>query len=138
MDKYNFTVFFFTSPLLNECLTNREEFLDKVMRYEKCSRDIAKTFLIAIINGAKYSSTTLKTLANELKPAIEHISNLPEYASIAEFVNKTYKDDKNIEGKIISRILQVIENELFEICLDFFQVPLCTNTHVAQFNFNLQ
>ena len=41
------------------------------MNDEKCSRDTAKTYVIAIINGAKYSSRTLITLANELKPAIK-------------------------------------------------------------------
>ena len=37
------------------------------MNDEKCSRDAAKTLVIAIINGANYSSATLKQLANELK-----------------------------------------------------------------------
>jgi P4 family phage/plasmid primase-like protien len=127
IDKYNFR-----SPLLDECLTNREEFLKKVMKDEKCSRDTAKTLVIAIINGAKYSSTTLKGLANELKPAIEYINNLPAYAAIAEFVNQTYKDDKNIDGKIISRILQVIENNLLEFYVDFFNSKgLIENNQVA-------
>jgi len=127
MDKYNFK-----SSLLDECLTNREEFLKKVMKDEKCSRDTAKTLVIAIINGGKYSSATLKALANELKPAIEYINNLPEYASIAEFVNQTYKDDKNIDGKIISRVLQVIENDLLELYLDFFNSKgLIENNQVA-------
>jgi hypothetical protein len=127
MDKYNFK-----SSLLDECLTNREEFLKKVMKDEKCSRDTAKTLVIAIINGGKYSSATLKALANELKPAIEYINNLPEYASIAEFVNQTYKDDKNIDGKIISRVLQVIENDLLELYLDFFNSKgLVENNQVA-------
>ena len=115
MDKYGFK-----SPLLDECLNNREEFLKKVMKDEKCSRDTAKTFVIAVINGGKYTSATLKQLTTELKPAIHHINNLPEYSSIVEFVNKTYKDDKNIDGKIISRILQVIENNLLEIYVEFF------------------
>ena len=110
----------FTSELLNECLNDRENFLKKVMKDEKCSRDIAKTLVIAIINGAHYTSNTLKALSNELKPAINHIINLPEYSSILEFVKKTYKDDKNIEGKTISRILQIIENDLLELYLDFF------------------
>ena len=60
------------------------------MKDEKCNRDTAKTLVIAIINGGKYSSPTLKSLTNELKQAIDFICNLPEYASIVEFVNKTY------------------------------------------------
>ena len=59
MDKYNFK-----SPLLDECITNREEFLKKVMQDETCCRDTAKILVIAIINGSKYSSATLKALAN--------------------------------------------------------------------------
>ncbi len=54
----------------------------------KCTRDTAKTYVIAIINGAKYTSPILKQLANELKPAIEYINNLPEYNSIVDFVKK--------------------------------------------------
>ena len=50
MNKYGFK-----SPLLDECLNNREEFLKRVMNDEKCSRDAAKTLVIAIINGANYS-----------------------------------------------------------------------------------
>ena len=128
MNKYGFK-----SPLLDECLNNREEFLKRVMNDEKCSRDAAKTLVIAIINGANYSSATLKQLANELKPIIKHINNLSEYSSIAKFVNKNYKDDKNINGKIISRILQVIENDLLEIYVEFFKSKglIINNNQVA-------
>ncbi len=52
------------------------------MKDEKCTRDTAKTYVIAIINGAKYTIATVKQLANELKPAIHHFNNLPEYSSI--------------------------------------------------------
>lgn len=115
MTKYDFK-----SPLLDECLNNRENFLKKIMNDEKCDRDDAKTRVIAVINGAKYTSPTLKQLCKELKPAIQYINNLPEYSSIVEYVNKTYQDDNNIDGKIISRILQIIENDLLECYLQFF------------------
>ena len=113
MDKYAFS-----SSLLNECLTNREAFLKKVMKDEKCTRDTAKTLVIAIINGAKYTSPTLKQLANELKPTIDYVINLPEYKDILDYVKANYKE--NIEGKTISRILQVIENNLLETYVEFF------------------
>jgi hypothetical protein len=54
----------------------------------------------------------LHQLSFELKECIDHVINLPEYKDILEYVKKTY--DKNIEGKTISRILQVIENNLLE------------------------
>ena len=114
MDKYNFK-----SPLLDECLVDREVFLEKVMKDEKCSRDIAKTLTISIINGGKYSSPTLKQLSIELKPSIEYINNLPEYSHIVEFVKKTYPNEENIHGKIISRILQIKENALLEVYVEF-------------------
>jgi hypothetical protein len=38
---------YFTSPLLDECLTNREVFLGKVMKKEKCDRDDAKSLVFA-------------------------------------------------------------------------------------------
>jgi len=114
MNKYGFK-----SPSLDLCLNNREEFLQKVMKDEKCSRDTAKTMVISIINGSKYKSPTLKKLADEIKPTINHIIKLPEYKDIYDFVKTTYKD--NIEGKTISRILQVIENNLLETYIKFFE-----------------
>ena len=115
MNKYKFK-----SPLLDECLNNREELLKKVMKDEKCSRDTAKTYVIAVINCCKYNSKTLKKLYDEVQPIIKYINTLPENNDILEFVKKTYKDDKNINGKIISRILQIIENQLLELYLEFF------------------
>ena len=46
IDKYNFK-----SPLLDECMNDREAFLAKVMKEEKCNRSTAKTLVIATING---------------------------------------------------------------------------------------
>ena len=113
MDKYDLK-----SPLLDEYLNHREEFLKKVIKDEKCSRDTAKTYVIAVINGAKYAWSTLKKIYEELKPIINHVINLPEYKDILDFVKITY--NSNIEGKAISRILQIIENQLLELYLDFF------------------
>ena len=115
MDKHNLN-----SPLLNDCLQNREEFLAKIMKEDKCNRATAKTKVIATINGKKYKSKTLMKLANELEPIINHIINLDEYKDIKEYVDETYKEDKNISGKTISRILQVVENDLLENYIDFF------------------
>ena len=107
MDKHNLK-----SPLVEEYLNNREAFLKKVMNDEKCTRDIAKTYVIAVINGCKYSSKTLKKLYEELKPIVEHIIKLPDYKDILDYVKITY--NTNIEGKAISRILQIIENQLLD------------------------
>jgi P4 family phage/plasmid primase-like protien len=115
IDKYSLK-----SPLLDECMNNRELFLEKISKEEKCNRDTAKTLVIATINGKKYKSKTLINLANELKPIINYISNLDEFKDIKDYVEETYKDDKNISGKIISRILQVIENNLLETYIEFF------------------
>ena len=89
------------------------------MNEEKCNCDTAKTYVIAIINGDKYSSPTLQQLTNELKPAMEFICNLSEYSDIAEFVQKAYPNEENITGKIISTILQVDENALLELYVEF-------------------
>ena len=113
MDKHNLK-----SPLVEEYLNNREAFLKKVMNDEKCTRDTAKTYVIAVINGCKYSSKTLKKLYEELKPIVEHIIKLPDYKDILDYVKITY--NTNIEGKAISRILQIIENQLLELYLEFF------------------
>lgn len=108
------------SDLLDECLNNREAFLSKVMKEEKCNRSNAKTLVIATINGKKYKSKTLMKLADELQPIIQYIINLDEYKEIKQYVETSYKNDNNIFGKIISRILQVIENNLLETYIGFF------------------
>lgn len=115
MDKCNLN-----SPSLNDYLLNREPYLSKIMKEEKCNRDNAKTMVISTINGKKYKSKILSNLAIELKPFLTHIINLDEYTDIKNYVADTYKDDKNIIGKTISKILQVIENQLLETYLEFF------------------
>lgn len=127
LDKYNLK-----SPLLEECLNHREEFLKKIMNDEKCSRDIAKTMVISVINGAKYSSPILKALYNELKPSITFLNELDEYKYIKDYVLKTYPNHPNLSGKIISRILQVVENNLLENYIEFFiKKGLVMNNNVA-------
>jgi len=109
MQKYGFH-----SPLLNECLNDREVFLKKVGG----NRDDAKTKVTAIINGAYYDDNQiLKQLSAEIKPCINHVINLPEYAEILQFVKWTY--ETNIRGKCISRILQIIENDLLQCYIEW-------------------
>ena len=72
------------------------------------------------------------SLEMKLKQSITHTINLPEYTSIVENVNKTYEDDGNIDSKIISRILQAIENNLLEIYIEFLNSKkLIINTNIA-------
>jgi P4 family phage/plasmid primase-like protien len=109
MSKYGFH-----SDLLDECLNNREVFLKRVGG----DRDNAKTQVIAIINGATYpKNKILHQLSLEIKGCIEHIINLPEYKDIYDYVKGKY--DNNIEGKTISRILQIIENDLLESYMEW-------------------
>jgi len=119
MEKYGFT-----SQLLDECLNNREVFLKKVIEAQKdkkYSRDTAKTMVIALINGNKYNQNSiLNTLLEQIQPCIDYVINLPEYAEILSYVKEHYPEDKNISGKTISRILQVIENDLLETYIEWF------------------
>jgi P4 family phage/plasmid primase-like protien len=109
MSKYGFH-----SDLLNECIDNRDVFLKRVGD----DRDEAKTQVIAVINGATYSKNkVLHQLSLEIKPCIEHVINLPEYKDVYDYVKGKY--DKNIEGKTISRILQIIENDLLESYMEW-------------------
>ena len=109
-----------TSPILEKYIKNREDILKIIMKQENCSRNNAKTMVIAVINGAKYSSPFLKSLYDELKPLITFINDLDEYKYIKDYVKKTYPNHPNLSGKIISRILQVMENELLETHIEFF------------------
>lgn len=118
--------FSFNSPLLNKCFDDREGFLQTIMNEEQCSRDEAKTCVISCINGGKYKSPTLKQLIDELKPCINHVIQLDEYKDIYNYCRKEYVSNlSNLNGKVISRILQVIENNLLESYIEF-----CVNKEV--------
>jgi P4 family phage/plasmid primase-like protien len=109
MNKYGFN-----SDVLDECLNNREAFLKRIGG----NRDKAKTQVIAVINGGLYpNNKVLHQLSLEIKPCIDHVINLPEYKEVYDYVKQNY--DKNIEGKTISRILQIIENDLLECYVEW-------------------
>ena len=112
--------FKFNSPLLNKCFDDREGFLKVIMDEENCSRDEAKTCVISCINGGKYKTPTLIQLTDELKPCINHIIQLDEYKDIYNYCRREYVSNlSNLPGKVISRILQVIENDLLETYIEF-------------------
>lgn len=107
------------SLLLEKYLNKREKYLSKIMIEENCSRDKAKTKVIAIINGCnKKKGLKLKLLQKELKPLLGVLILKPEFKYIYDNVLKNYKI--NIIGKTISRILQVIENNILKNNVDFF------------------
>ena len=54
------------TPLLDKYLEQREIFLQQIMEEEKCTRDTAKTLVIATINGAKYKTKKLKIYLKNL------------------------------------------------------------------------
>lgn len=108
-----------TSPKLDKYLTNREKYLSKIMIEENCTRDEAKTKVIAIINGSnKCNGYKLKSLIKELTPLLTKLILKDEFKYIYENVFKNYKT--NIIGKTVSRILQVIENDILKHNMDFF------------------
>ena len=86
------------SPSVAEYLKMRKKFLKKVMKDEKCSRDTAKTYAIASVNGCKYGSKTLEKLYEELKPYIEQIIKLPDYKGSNRLCCEI-NYNTNIEGK---------------------------------------
>ena len=111
----------FTSPLLNKCFEDRENFLNTIAEEEACSRDDAKTAVISVINGGKFKTATLMQLADELKPCINKVIKLPEYKEIYLHCKRTYGDNYNLVGKTFSRILQIVENDLLECYIDYCQ-----------------
>ena len=121
----------YNSPLLNICFEDRENFLKTIMEEEGINRDDAKTAVISVINGGKYKTPTLKQLADELKPCINKVIELPEYQDIYNYCKNNYRD--NVVGKTFSRILQVVENDLLERYLEYSidkgLVPIYKNHH---------
>ena len=111
MDKYNLK-----SKLLDDCVNNRDEFLKKI----DSDRSKAKTQVISLINGGSPNSNKfLIKFEEELKSSIEVITTHADYEYIFNYVKDTYPNEKNITGKVISRILQIIENQLLEAYLDW-------------------
>ncbi len=117
MNKYGFH-----SALLDEYLNNRVVFLKRVGD----DRDKAKTQVITVINRASYpNNKVLHQLSFEFKECIDYVINLPEYKDVYDYVKKSY--DKNAEGKTISRILQIIENDLLEEYVEWSNYELLRN-----------
>lgn len=104
------------SSMLNENISNRDEFLLKI----NPNKEKAKTKVIAMINGGKPTSSDeyLLKYKNEIDPLISTICKLEEYKHIRKSIKEFYKDDiankkdVNIKGKCISKILQIKENDL--------------------------
>lgn len=111
-----FDKFELKSPMLDECVNDREIFLAKV----GTNRNKSKTQVIGVINGGDFGKNpVLKKFNDELVNNIDTIIRKPEYQKTFDYITKEYPNDKNIRGKVISRILQVIENDLLEAYLDW-------------------
>jgi P4 family phage/plasmid primase-like protien len=107
------------SPMLDECVNDREAFLAKVGN----DRSKSKTQVIGVINGGDFSKNPfLKKFNDELVKNIDTLIKKPEYEKTYDYITKTYPADKNIRGKVISRILQNKENELLEAYLDWVNI----------------
>lgn len=113
MSRYNYS-----SGLLDKYINNREEVLECIMKEENCSRDEAKDAVISLINGKKYKSNTLIQLHNEIKLPVEKIMKSDEFKDIYDYCKNTFGIKANLWGKVMSRILQFIENNMLECYID--------------------
>lgn len=106
-----FNSFDIISPLLSEYNKNRR-FLQLIAKDENITRDIAKSLIIATINGNnKMKSKRLKAFSIEIKENLNKLiyekNNIPIFNEIRDDVINNYITNR--EGKIISRILQIVE-----------------------------
>lgn len=109
----------YSSALLDKYINNREEILERIMNDERCSRDDAKDAVIATINGKKYKTNTLLQLSNEIKLPVEKIMKCDEFKHIYDYCKNTFGLKCNIQGKVMSRILQVEENNMLECYINY-------------------
>mgnify|MGYP003647501039 FL=1 len=130
----------YSSGLLNNYINNREDILNAIMNDESCSRDDAKNAIISTINGKKYKTNTLLQLHNEIKPAVEKIMKSDKYKDIYDYCKNTFGIKCNMQGKVMSRILQVIENDMLEcyikICHDKELIPKYKDGHIVSLVFD--
>ena len=108
-------------------ISNREKILKSIMNELNISRSESKTVIIAVINGGStYKSSIAKKFKDNIFKNIKTICDKPEYETILnESISKiktedlnTFKDNRY--GKCISKILQVIENDMLEHYIQFF------------------
>ncbi len=115
VDKFNLK-----SPSLEKIINEREESYKIIMNEENCTRDNAKTNVISALNGKTFKTPFIKQLNLELMPCINKMIEMDEYIDIYKHVKRTAK--YNYLGKTISKILQVVENNMLEsyiqYCLD--------------------
>ena len=108
------------SPMINDYIGNREEFLVSIGG----DRNEAKTKIISIINGGGVpcKNPILLKLKKEIEPLIDTIVKKPIYKPMLAFVLETYKSSTkthNINGKVMSRILQDVESACLNHYIDF-------------------
>lgn len=102
-----------TSKYLDKYVSKRESILNKIKDELKVHRDDAKSMIIAMINGGScYKSELIKLFKEDLFPKIKELCDKPEFSHILNHIKA--KTDKNIYGKCISKILQIIENDILE------------------------
>tara|TARA_S200002703_G_scaffold157664_1_gene166151 strand:+ start:2080 stop:4368 length:2289 start_codon:yes stop_codon:yes gene_type:complete len=130
----------YSSGLLNNYINNREDILNAIMNDESCSRDDAKNAVISTINGKKYKTNTLLQLHNEIKPGIDKIMKSDEYKDIYDYCKKTFGIKSNMQGKVMSRILQVIENNMLEcyinMCCEKGLIPKYKDGYIVSLVFD--
>ncbi len=109
--------------ILNYIIANREEYLQSIMDELSISRSEAKRIIIAVMNGGStYKSKIVADFKDKVFDHIKTICLLPEFNYILEDTLKKSEKEKtfNLYGKCISKILQVIENNLLEHYVKFF------------------
>jgi P4 family phage/plasmid primase-like protien len=116
--------------ILNYIIANREEYLQSIMDELSISRSEAKRIIIAVMNGGStYKSKIVADFKDKVFEHIKTICLLPEFNYILEDTLKKSEKEKsfNLYGKCISKILQVIENNLLEhyvkFCIDKNYIP---------------
>ncbi len=108
--------------ILNYIIANREEYLQSIMHELGITRGEAKRIIISVMNGgSNYKSKIVADFKDKVFDHIKTICLLPQYNYILEDCLKKVEKEKsyNLYGKCISKILQVIENDLLEHYVHF-------------------
>lgn len=113
----------FDTPFLEEYVEDRDDIIrDIIDLNENLKFNQVKTIILKILYGGKCNiikTKWLKSYIKEMKLLLKDIKT--KYPKIYKKVKKQNKDDYNLDGKTLAKVIQNVENDYLQIMIDYFK-----------------